>query len=75
MPRLARAAAGAHQLAALDELADSAESDPEGAGGLVGGEVTWPKLLRLHGFIVPVEELALSCRYMSLTVRHVLHWT
>ncbi len=53
VPGLPGAAAGAGELAAVDELADPAEGDAEEAGGLVGGEVTGAQGLGLHGFSVP----------------------
>jgi hypothetical protein len=42
VPGLSLGAAGAGELASLDELADGREADAEGAGGLVGGEVAGP---------------------------------
>lgn len=53
VPGLSWAAAGALQLAAVDEQADAAEGDTELLRGLVGGEVAGPDVLRLHAPMMP----------------------
>lgn len=49
VPGLPWGAAGSGEAAAADELSDAVEGDAELLGGLVGGEVAGPQVLRLHG--------------------------
>lgn len=53
VPGLSRGAAGPLQLASADELAYGVQADAEELCGLVGGEVTGPQVLGLHGPMVP----------------------